>query len=279
MSVLRILLWPFRNRSAPKLDAPIVPPRLTLKQYEALAPLQTVTDGAINVVYSTPTSFTKWRVDSLFTKEPDTIEWIRSFQRNEVLIDVGANVGMYTIWAAKTRGVRVYAFEPESQNYAQLYKNIMLNGLSHQVVGYCAALSDEMLFSLLHLSTFQSGGSCHSFDEKVDFKLDYRESETSQGCISTTLDHLVSTGVVPMPDHIKIDVDGLEHKVLAGARKVLADKRLKSVLVEINTNLELHRKIIVDMQAWGFSYSQEQVAKALRTEGIFTGVGNHVFHR
>ena len=82
-----------------------------------------------------------------------------------------------------------------------------------------------------------------------------------------------------MPDHIKIDVDGLEHKVLAGGRKVLADRRLKSVLVEINTNLDLHRKIIADMRALGFDYSQEQVARSLRSEGAFTGVGNHVFTR
>ncbi len=242
-------------------------------------PIQTVRNGATDVAYSVPTQFTKWRVDSLFTKEPDTIEWIRSFQPGEVLVDIGANVGMYTVWAAKTRGVRVYAFEPESQNYALLYKNIVLNDLSQQVIAYCTALSDESGFSLLHLSTFQIGGSCHSFGAKIDFKLEHRESKVSQGCISTTLDHLVACGVVPMPDHIKIDVDGLEHKVLAGCREVLTDTRLRSILVEINTNLEMHRKIISDLQELGFSYSLAQVAKALRTEGAFTGVGNHVFRR
>jgi hypothetical protein len=60
---------------------------------------------------------------------------------------------------------------------------------------------------------------------------------------------------------------------------VLADRRLKSILVEINTNLEQHRKIIADLGKLRFSYSEEQVSKALRTEGAFTGVGNHVFRR
>ena len=276
---MRILLWPFRNHGAANKSVPLPAPQFTLEQYESLTPVQTVREGGVEAVYSTPTTFTKWRVDTLFAKEPDTIEWIRGFQPGEVLVDIGANVGMYTIWAAKTRGVRVYAFEPESQNYALLYRNIVLNDLSRQVVAYCAAVSDEMLFSLLHLSVFQVGGSCHSFGEKVDFKLERRESNTSQGSISTTLDYLVENGVVPVPDHIQIDVDGLEHKVLAGGRKVLADRRLKSVLVEINTNLDLHRKIIADMRALGFDYSQEQVARSLRSEGAFTGVGNHVFTR
>jgi len=281
MSVFRILLWPFRSHSQPapeKTDA-TARPKITLEHYESLEPIERVSDGDTDVIYSTPNLFTKWRVDSLFTKEPDTIEWIRSFQPGEVLIDIGANVGMYSIWAAKTRGVRVYAFEPESQNYALLYKNIVLNGLSQQVIAYCTALSDESGFSLLHLSSFKIGASCHSFGEKVDFKLEHRESKTSQGCVSTTLDHLVASGVVPMPDHIKIDVDGLEHKVLAGCRAVLADKRLRSILVEINTNLALHRQIIDDLEQLGFSYSSAQVAKALRAEGAFTGVGNHVFRR
>jgi len=282
MNVFRILLWPFQShapvRAAPSADAG-KRARLTLEEYYAIDPVQTVPHGDVNVAYAIPNAGTKWRVDTLFTKEPDTIEWVAGFQTGEVLIDIGANVGMYTIWAAKTRGVKVFAFEPESQNYALLYKNIVLNGLSRQVVAYCAALSDESTYSMLHLSQFQAGDSCHSFGEKIDHRLEYRESKVSQGCFSVTLDQMVASGVVPVPDHIKIDVDGLEHKVLAGCRSVLADRHLKSILVEINTHLEQHRKIIADLGKLGFSYSEAQVSKALRTEGAFTGVGNHVFRR
>ena len=136
-----------------------------------------------------PAVFTKWRVDSLFTKEPDTIEWIRGFQAGEVFVDIGANVGMYTIWAAKTRGVRTFAFEPESQNYALLCRNIVMNELSERVVAYCLALSDSAGYSLLHLSQFQLGGSCHSFGEKIDHNLEHRDTKLSQGCVSTHARH------------------------------------------------------------------------------------------
>ena len=280
MNVFRVLLWPLHNlrRSASAQTAPLAP-QISLEQYEMLEPHQTVNDGTTEVAYATPNVFTKWRVDSLFTKEPDTIEWIRGFQADEVFVDIGANVGMYTIWAAKTRGVRTFAFEPESQNYALLCRNIVLNGLMEYVTAYCLALSDSASYSLLHLSQFQIGGSCHSFGEKVDHRLEHRDTLLSQGCVSTTLGLLVDKGVVPAPNHIKIDVDGLEHKVLDGCRGVLADPRLKSVLVEINTNLEQHRKIIADMKSLGFGYSEQQVAQAQRTEGAFKGVGNYVFLR
>jgi FkbM family methyltransferase len=276
MNLFRLLLWPLR-RPAPA-PAPVAGP-LTLEQYQALEPNMSVREGETSVIFATPNVATRFRVDTLHSKEPDTIAWIAGFKADDVLIDIGANVGMYTIWAAKTRGMRVYAFEPESQNYALLCKNIVLNDLSGQVVAYCVALSDESAFSLLYLSDFHAGGSCHTFGEKLDHRLEHRDSKYAQGCVSATLDQLVETGVVPMPNHIKVDVDGLEHRVIRGCAKVMADPRLKSVLVEINTNLELHRNIIRDMQALGFAYSTSQVAQALRTEGVFAGVGNHIFHR
>ena len=281
MNVLRVLLWPWRNhaRGAGADAAPPELPPISLEQYERLSPHRTVTDGATDVVYATPNAFTQWRVDTLFTKEPGTIEWISGFQPGEIFVDIGANVGMYTIWAAKTRGVQTFAFEPESQNYALLCRNIVMNGLGQYVVAYCLALSDSPSYSLLHLSEFHLGGSGHSFGEKVDFRLELRDTKLSQGCVATTLDLLVAAGVLPVPNHIKIDVDGLEHKVLAGCRSVLADARLKSVLVEINTNLELHRRIIVDMKALGFEYSEAQAAQAQRRDGAFKGVGNYVFRR
>ena len=76
----------------------------------------------------------------MYTKEKDTIAWIDSMQPGETFIDIGANMGIYTIYAAK-RGLKVIAFEPEAQNYALLCRSIMINELDVQA--YCVALSDE----------------------------------------------------------------------------------------------------------------------------------------
>jgi FkbM family methyltransferase len=251
----------------------------TAMGYDRSMPILKVSAGGPEVTYCTPNPVTRSRVQTLFTKEPDTIAWISGFMPEDVLLDIGANVGMYTIWAAKTRRVRVYAFEPEAQNFALLNRNIAANALGDRVIAYCAALSDENRFSLLYLSAFSVGESCHTFGDDLDHNLRKRRSAFAQGCVSTTLDELIAGGVVPLPTHIKIDVDGLEHKVLAGCRATLQDSRVKSILVEINTNLAEHRRIVNELSGLGFSYSADQVEAARRKEGAFKGVGNYVFHR
>ena len=66
-----------------------------------------VSFGDTSIVYATPNKMTAWRVRTLFSKEPDTIAWLLSFRSGDVLIDIGANVGMYTIFAAGVFADRV----------------------------------------------------------------------------------------------------------------------------------------------------------------------------
>ena len=211
-----------------------------------------------------------WRVKTLFTKEPDTIAWIDSMQPGEVLVDVGANIGMYTVYAG-VRGVRVWAFEPEAQNYAILCANIYVNDL--QTMAYCAALSDEEAkMGRLYLSGFLPGGSCHSFGESVDHNLTKSDRKFVQGSIALPLDSCYINA-----QYVKIDVDGFEHKVVKGGEKTI--KGCKSVLIEINTNLPEHRDLIELMLEWGFKYDPEQAERAQRKEGTFRGCGNYIFFK
>ena len=252
---------------------------LTLEQYEKLAPSCHLTHEGKTISYLTPNTFLKWRVDSLFTKEPCTIEWIAGFGASEVLVDVGANVGMYTVWAAKTRGVRVFAFEPEAQNYGLLNRNLLMNGLGEQVKAYCLALSDAAGFSELHLATLDAGGSCHQLGEKVDFNHRPAQPKFSQGCLAARLDDLVRDAVVPPPQHIKIDVDGFEPKVIAGAAQVLRAPTTRSLLIEVNQNLPDHMAMVRELNQLGFSHDPAQVARAERKEGAFKGCAEYVFRR
>jgi FkbM family methyltransferase len=192
-----------------------------------------------------------------------------------VLVDIGANVGMYTIWAAKTRNARVFAFEPESQNYAVLNRNIARNGLHDRVLDFFLSLSDAAGFGTLQLSQFGFGGSVHQFSSGAGTK----RVGYLQGSCSSTLDILVADGVVPVPDYVKIDVDGLEPRIVKGARKTFADPRVKSVLIEVDTRVESHWEMVDLMLELGFDYDPQQVERAQRKEGPFQGVGNYVFKR
>ena len=252
---------------------------LTLEEYENLRPRCDITHEGKRMIFATPSTMTRWRVDTLYTKEPWTLEWLASFNPGEVMVDCGANVGMYTIWAAATRGVRVYAFEPEAQNYAVLNRNIQYNDLQSSVKAYCIGLSDaEGLFDL-HIADMRIGGSCHSLGEALDFEHKPLNYHFMQGSSATTLDILVDSKAIPIPNHIKIDVDGFEPKIVAGARRTLARPEMRSVLIEINQNLPDHMQIIFELDALGFKYDRNQILRAERKDGIFKGVAEYVFRR
>ena len=252
---------------------------LTLDEYEKLQPRAELVHEGVRMLFSTPNTFTLWRVQTIYDKEPWTLEWVATIQPGEILLDCGANVGMYTIWAAMTREARVYAFEPESQNYAILNRNILLNGLSGRVTAYCMGLSDASGLSKLHMADLRAGGSCHSVGEALDFKLEPLTTVFEQGCVAARLDDLVRDGALPVPNHIKIDVDGFEPRVIAGARATLGDPTVKSLLIETNQNLDEHMAMVDELKTLGFRYDSAQVARAERKQGTFEGVAEYVFRR
>lgn len=212
---------------------------------------------------------TALRVNTFWFKEPDTIAWLKTFKPDDIFLDVGANMGLYSLFAACAMKARVFAFEPEALNFANLNQNVFLNQMGERVVAYPIALSDELSLDRLHISYFMEGGSCHNFKEKLNFNHEPLNPAFSQGCLSITIDELISKKWVPIPHHIKIDVDGIEHKIIQGALQTLDKKKVKSVLVELNTNLEAHRKIIDLMRGKGFSVNLP----------VSQGVANHIFVR
>jgi FkbM family methyltransferase len=210
----------------------------------------------------------KKRVDSLFTKEPTTILWMDQFKAGDVMFDVGANVGMYSVYAGKISGARVFAFEPESQNYSELNRNIFLNELNGRVRAYNLAVSNKFEISSLFLSHFCPGYSHHDFgenrwdaDKKLGDLLVKRDERLEQGCTAIVIDEVIAQGFFPQPQHIKVDVDGFEWKVVDGARKTLQSPALKTVLIETDYKISESVKIIDIMTSmgWKFSYDQMRV--------------------
>lgn len=191
-----------------------------------------------------------WRAETLFTKEPETIAWIRSFGCNDVFYDIGANVGSYSIYAGR-RCRRVLAFEPEAQNFAVLNKNINLNNLQQVVTAFPFALSDENKLDTLRLNRLEAGAALHSFGTNIDFKGEHFESAFEQGSISLTLDELVFSYALEFPNFIKIDVDGLEGRIVNGGARVLADPRLKGLLLELNESSSDDMRVIALLENCG----------------------------
>jgi FkbM family methyltransferase len=253
--------------------------QLTLEQYEKILPTAAVEDQGKKMVFATPSMFTLWRVQTIREKEPWTLEWIASFAPGDILLDCGANVGMYTIWAAVTRDCSVYAFEPEAQNYAILNRNIQMNNVAHLVKGYCMGLFDVTGLSLLHMADMRVGGSNHALGEALNFEHKPLRANFVQGCYGARLDELVAAGSIPVPNHIKIDVDGFEPKVIAGSRETLRNAAVKSLLIETNQNLPDHMAMVEELNALGFRHDRGQVDRAERKAGSFKGIAEYVFRR
>lgn len=205
------------------------------------------------------------RAKTLVSKEPLTLPWIETFDPDEIYVDIGANVGMYAVYAGIT-GARVYAFEPEALNYAELNKNIYVNDLHGRITAYCMAITDECAVSVLHLSAFSFAGSHHDFgenwwgaDRMIAGRMVERDKRPQQGCVSFSLDELVDRGVVPQPNHIKIDVDGFENKVIRGAARTLDHPALKTVLLEVDFAIPESIALVDQMYAKGWKLSDHQL--------------------
>lgn len=217
------------------------------------------------VRYVTTSRQSQKRIRSLLTKEPLTIPWIETFKPDEVMVDIGANVGMYGIYAGVV-GCRVFAFEPEALNYAELNKNIFVNGLHGRVTAYCMAISDSAEVSVLHLSGFSYAGSHHDFGENwwnsdrlIGGRTVERDKRPQQGCVSFSLDELVARQVLPPPNHIKIDVDGIEYKVIRGAAETLKRPELKTILLEVDFKIPQSLELVDQLKSQGWKLSQHQL--------------------
>jgi len=159
-----------------------------------------------------------------------------------------------------------------------LSKNVELNGMGENIASYCLAFNDETRLDAFYMSTTDLGGSMSSFGEATDWRGQTYVAKFKQAMIGYTVDEFVERFTPPFPHHIKIDVDGIEKKTIKGASRTLADKRLKSVLVELNTEWADYAEILGLFEAAGLKlHKKEHAAMFDSTE--LRAVFNHIFVR
>lgn len=244
---------------------------------ERITPVFQVQHKGKTYFFECPSEFTLWRAETFLTKEPETLEWIDTFGPNDVLFDIGANIGLYSIYAAK-KGNRVVAFEPESQNYALINKNFYLNGIAEKAMCLNIALSDGDALDYLYIPQFIAGGALNNFGEAKDWQHKEFVPSFKQGVLAFSLDSFLAQHPQCFPDHIKVDVDGIEAKIIRGAEKTLKDRRVKSVLIEINETLAEDRATAEFIQSCGFP-TFERRHSTLMNNSVYKDVYNYIFRR
>lgn len=166
------------------------------------------------------TAWEQYRFRSFWIKEPETIEWIRSFKDGDCFYDVGANIGMYSLYAASLYSQStIVAIEPQMTNYIRLLQNREMNGF-RLLFPLLGGISDTTGMSMFRIASGEAGSSGGQLGE-VGYLIH-----------THSLDEFAST-FGAYPNHIKIDIDGQEFKVISGMKALIADRVFRSCLIEI----------------------------------------------
>lgn len=220
------------------------------------------------------------RASHTFAREPDTVAWIDGFAPGDVLWDIGANIGMFSLYAARS-AARVVAFDPLPLNYSGLVQNLVLNDLHGQVMPFCVALSDVTQVAPLAVpeEATMMGGAGGVFNATTDNYGQPVNAVFELPALGYAVDDFLDRFGVPFPNHIKVDIDGILDRVIRGARRTLRDPRLKSAMLELQPMPEQSRFILDEMNAAGFTLAKTVSAVGAQTAEIDTHVTNNFFVR
>jgi FkbM family methyltransferase len=173
----------------------------------------------------------------VMTKHEEEIIELFHPEEGDIVIDIGAHMGRYTIPCSKYVGTngKVIAVEAHPYNFKLLKRNISLNRLTNVTAMRCALYSKRDKVKL-YLPDEKQGYTMHHSVMSSYLVTKYNE-KMEQNYIEVqayTLDELVKTTGVKQVNWIKIDVEGAEYEVLKGAKEILAASKRISILVEIH---------------------------------------------
>ena len=192
-------------------------------------------DSDLELKFYIVNSITKFRAETFFDKEPDTLQWIKNYNGNGDLIDIGANIGIYSNYFAKIKKGNVFAFECSFYNLSILAENCQLNKNENKITIYPFPLYQKNKNGFFKINNPIIGGALSSFDVNYGHDGKIIENYSQYLLPGFSLDFLIENKIInTVPSLIKIDVDGVEDLILRGAKNLLNSNLCKSVLVEVN---------------------------------------------
>jgi FkbM family methyltransferase len=210
--------------------------RFDLRQRLASQLSVTAEDFSLQFVCNSPME--EMRVHSLLVKEEGTIAWLKQYLRpGEVFLDVGANIGLYSLVAAHYVGPQghVYAVEPHSVNVISLLQNVAANHFQDRIHVIPSALHDSSGVFTFNYFSLEPGSAMSQLGETRDGYENEFVPVMKEMKVAVSIDDLVARHGMAAPHHIKIDVDGNELQVVDGMMQFLrGSSRPRSVQVEVN---------------------------------------------
>ena len=204
-------------------------------------------------------AFTASAVERFHSDEPETLIWIDDFKPGEVFWDIGSSIGVYALYAALKPGIEVYAFEPSGFNFGVLVDHIALNGMGDRVHPLCIALGGRDGFGELYMSQASPGHGGNALDraenQYTSFTPVFRQS-----VLAFSIDDLRARYALAAPAHVKIDVDGIEDDIVAGAARTLP--LVQSVLIEVQGRIEGERERVLEERLAAAGLTEDPTARA-----------------
>lgn len=202
-----------------------------------------VADKAFSSTFVCDSVGEAYRPLTLWIKEPGTMKWIdEDVREGDVFLDIGANIGIYTIAAAHRVGKsgRVYAVEPHKPNTIGLMRNVLRNNFGDRVDILSLALSDKRQITRFNYSTLQTSSTGSQLGSTMVAGSDKEfRPVLSELVLATTVDELIDSGAMQPPTLVKIDVDGIEPPILRGMEKLLRSaKAPRGIQVELNVGVQ-----------------------------------------
>ena len=204
-----------------------------------------------------PSKLASFRAKTLLSKEPDTIKWLDEFgSEKNILYDIGANIGIYTIYYAKKFGSNVYAFEPSFRNLDLLARNVKLNLLQKKVSLISNPISKKFIFSNFFQLEPLAGHSAATFNDEIvknsfinENNMNKKNNTTEYMTLGLSIDNLTELNLIEYPNLIKIDVDGNELDIINGFKKTVKEAKNISLLVE--TRKSTHNEVEDELKRLG----------------------------
>ena len=179
-------------------------------------------------------------------------------EKNDVLFDIGTNMGFYTVWMSRfiNQNGKIHCFEPDKLNYSRLQANISLNKIKSLIKTNRYAVSD---FNGWLKFTEDRDGENHISNNALESTVEVQ---------SIALDTYLEIQGIQHIAYMKIDVEGFELQVLKGAREILENKKVDIIQLEINQQLNNAGTKVSDLlfflKNYGYNlYSYEPVSRCL----------------
>jgi len=187
---------------------------------------------------------------------------------SDLFVDIGANIGSYTVLSAAHVGAQTISFEPVPATYAHLVRNILINQVQDRATPLNMALGAKK-GTIEFTSTLDSMNHVATSEDKDKIKVEI-----------STLDEIIGERT---PALLKIDVEGFETEVINGAKNTLAKSGLKAIIIELNNSGARYgydeRKIHETFLSAGFApYLYDPMKRILTKAGTF-GFHNTIYIR